>query len=451
MAEWVTLSELNALGRPDVPAPRHVFRRVILSAAALIVAVALVGVIAAQRLAETESLGDAARTADLMATALVQPVLSDALLAGDPDAVALMAAATDNRILGLTVVRVKIWDPTGRVVYSDEPRLVGQTFPLDDEEQDALADSTTIVEVSDLQAPENVFERSSGKLLEAYRPVATPSGSPLLFEAYFRYDEVTRRSGQLWQGFAAVTLGSIVLLVVLLLPVLWRLLANLRREQERRVELLQRAVDASAQERRRIAGTLHDGVVQELAALSFGLSGASRRANTAGDPELAQDIEAAAGAMRSSIGGLRTLLVDIYPQSLSTAGIVAALDDLAESLRVRGGRVEVEVEDDLGLDPAGERLVFRVAQEVLSNAARHAPGAGVVVRLVRTHDSDGTVELEVADDGPGFDVGQQLRHPLDGHFGLRVLRDVAADAGAELAVASAPGEGTRWRMRVKTA
>ena len=73
-----------------------------------------------------------------------------------------------------------------------------------------------------------------------------------------------------------------------------------------------------------------------------------------------------------------------------------------------------------------------------------------MVRLARSAAAGDTVTLEVKDDGPGFDVAEQLRHPPEGHFGLRVLRDIAAAAGAELTVASAPGEGTRWRLRVLT-
>src|SRR5216684_8361045 len=84
--------------------------------------------------------------------------------------------------------------------------------------------------------------------------------------------------------------------------------------------LLRRAVDASEEERRRIAGTLHDGAVQELAGTSFTVAGAAENAAAMGQPELAAKLTTAAGAVRASIRGLRSLLVDIYPPGLTNAG-----------------------------------------------------------------------------------------------------------------------------------
>jgi hypothetical protein len=114
-------------------------------------------------------------------------------------------------------------------------------------------------EVSNLDRPENKFERGRGKLLEVYRPVWTPAGQPLLFETYSPYQQVTQRAGQLWRGFAGITISGLLIMVALLLPILWRLLNRISGAQRQREVLLQRAVDASEEERRRIAGTLHDG------------------------------------------------------------------------------------------------------------------------------------------------------------------------------------------------
>jgi len=97
------------------------------------------------------------------------------------------------------------------------------------------------------------------------------------------------------------------------------------------------------------------------------------------------------------------------------------------------------------LDPVGERLVFRVAQECLHNITRHARASNVEVRLGRT---EGAAVLDIVDDGVGFDAQNAIADPTEGHFGLRVMADVVIDAGAELDPASAPGAGTRWRLRV---
>ncbi len=452
-SRWITVAAGARVTAEGPVRMRRVFIQVIAGALLVILAVAMVGVVAARRLAEAQAVNNAAKSADLIADAVVQPVLVDGLITGDSAALIAVDRVVRDQVLGSGIVRVKIWDPQGRVLYSDEPLLIGQTFPLGAEERDVLTNPKTRADVSDLQAPENVYERANVKLLEVYRPVWTPSGRPLLFETYFRYDDVVTRSGQLWRGFAGVTLSSILLLVVLLLPVLWRLLDRLQRSQAQREALLQRAVDASTEERRRIAGTLHDGVVQDLAATSFAVAASAERAATLGQPQLAAELRAASATVRTTIGGLRSLLVDIYPPSLASAGLAAALDDLAASLRSRGIAVTVDVpagieldsERDWEVDPEIDRLVFRIAQECLNNAARHAAASHVQVRLARTEEY---AVLDIVDDGIGFDVQQALANPADGHFGLRVMGDVANDAGAELRLASAPGLGTSWQLRV---
>ena len=443
---WIGVAHAP-VSHADEPAvrPRRVFGQVIASALAVLVAVALVGVVASRRLAEAQAVNDAARTTDLFADAVAQPALTEDLLSRDAAAVAAMDRAVRPHLAGWGLVRVKIWDAQGRIVYSDAPALIGQTYTLGQDDLAVLQHPQTRADISDLRAPENRLERGRGKLLQVYRPIWTPAGRPLLFETYAPYDTVTARTRQLWKGFGGVTLTSLLLLVVLLLPILWRLLDRLKRAQAQREALLQRAVDASIEERRRIAGALHDGVVQDLAATSFRVSGAAERASALGQSRLAEDLRAAAGTVRTSIGGLRSLLVEIYPPSLATAGLEAALTDLASSLRSRGMSVTLELAPQSGLDPAGERLVFRVAQECLNNIARHASAANVHLMLEQ---APGAVVLEIIDDGVGFDAAAALAHPADGHFGLRVLGDVASDAAAELRVSSAPGSGTAWRLRV---
>jgi signal transduction histidine kinase len=266
-----------------------------------------------------------------------------------------------------------------------------------------------------------------------------------VFETYARYDVVTSRTGQLLRGFAGITLTSLLLLVVLLMPILWRLLNRLKQSQLQREALLQRAVDASSEERRRIAGALHDGVVQDLAATSFTIGGAAEHATSLGQPGLADEVRSAADTVRASIGGLRSLLLDIYPPSLVTAGLEAALNDLASTLRARGTAVLLNIGRDTGLDAAGERLVYRVAQECLHNIARHAAATNVEVRLER---EERHVVLAINDNGVGFNAPDLLANPKEGHFGLRVLGDVVVDAGGELLLASAPGAGTHWQLRI---
>ena len=445
---WLRLSGTQARTRPERPVrPRLVVIQVIAGTLAVVIGVAVAGAFASRRVAEREAVTDAAHTADLIARQVVQPAITNGLISGNPAALAAIDRVVRHQILSPSVVRVKLWTAAGRIVYSDEKRLIGRTFPLGSQERSALARPAVHAEVSDLQRPENRFERGHGKLLEVYRPVWTPSGQPLLFETYSPYKQVTQRTGELWRGFAGITISSLLILVVLLLPILWRLLNQITSAQSQREVLLQRAVDASADERQRIAGTLHDGPVQELAATSFAVAAAAEMAADSGQQELAEMLTTAAGTVRASIRGLRSLLVDIYPPSLTTAGLVPALTDLTEVLAVRSIATHLELAEDAAarLRPAQQQLVFRIARECLRNAARHSSAHNVDVRLFRHGHS--TV-LEITDDGTGFDPAPILSNPEDGHFGLRILTDVAADAGADLLLATAPGAGCRWRLEV---
>ena len=86
-------------------------------------------------------------------------VLTDGVLTGDPDALAALDRAAESARRNSPLVRIKLWDATGRIVWSDEPLLIGEPFGLDDDERDALRDGNTLAEVSDLSAPENRYER----------------------------------------------------------------------------------------------------------------------------------------------------------------------------------------------------------------------------------------------------------------------------------------------------
>jgi signal transduction histidine kinase len=444
---WRVVSRTHPTQRPQQPVrPRRVVAQVVAGLAAVLVLVGVLGSLAAQRLAEREAVNDAAATADVLADAVITPALTDALAGGDPAAVGTMDKVVRDHVLGPRIVRVKLWSPEGKVLYADEPQLVGRTFALSEDQRAAISHPQTRAEVSDLKSSENEFE-TGGRLLEVYRPVWTPGGRELLFETYSPYDAVTLRSSQLWRGFAGVTVSSLLMLVVLTAPILWRLLRRLTEAQRHREHLLERTIEASEAERRRIAATLHDGPVQDLVASAFVAAGSAARAEASGQPRMAEDLRGLASSVRGNIRTLRSLLVDIYPPSLATSGLGTALADLAQAGAARGLQVHVDAggADDLGLGQDEERLVYRVAQECLRNSAAHAAPCTATIRLAG---EPGAVVLDVLDDGPGFDTSR-VNQPQEGHFGLRVLADLATDAGADLQVASRPGAGTHWRLVVR--
>lgn len=447
---WFEVATGSALDLTEPPLePRRVYLQVVVLSTLVVAVVAVLGAVAGREAAERQAVDDAARQADGIARVSLAPAITDGLLTSDPVAVQKLDEAVRTYIKPRGFARVKFWTAEGRIVYSDEPQLIGKTFPLGEEDRAMLdhPDAPAEAEVSDLDAPENAYEAGQGKLLEVYKPVRTPSGQSLLFEIYAPYERViTERATRLWLVFGSITLVSVLALVLLLLPVLWRLLGRLNRVQAQREAALAQAVEASTNERRRIAATLHDGVVQELAATSFVVTGAALRAEQEGQVQLGESLQEASQSVRTSIGALRSLLVEIYPPSLDRTGLVGALRALVDSPQSREVVVRLTLpEVPVRLQQADERLVYRIAQEALRNAVRHARAAHVDISLVVEEDG---VVLEVADDGRGFDAAGVLAAPPEGHFGLRLMADAVAQSRGRLLVSTAPGAGCRWRLWV---
>jgi signal transduction histidine kinase len=342
-----------------------------------------------------------------------------------------------------SLVRVKLWDADGKVIYSDEPRLQGHTYGLDPGELEALRQQRTASDISRLDKPENQFEGGYGKLLEIYVGIRAPTGQPLLFESYFRYDAVNEAGLAVWRRFAPIALGALVMLQLVQIPLAASLARRVRRQQRERESLLQHAVDASNAERRRIAGELHDGVVQQLTGVTYALD-ASRLGNPS-DAERVTVISTAAATVRDSIGALRSLLVDIYPPNLAEEGLPSALAELASTLERNGIRVELDTDGTGGLPTVTAGLLFRSAQEAVRNIAEHSQAHNVEITCAAR---DGRAMLTIDDDGVGFDHGELGEQTSGGHFGLRALSDLIADAGGRLEVRSAPGAGTKVEVEV---
>ena len=167
-------------------------------------------------------------------------------------------------VLQGSLVRVKVWTADGRIVYSDESRLIGRTFALGEDELEALRDGSTDSEISDLDEPENEYERPFEKLLEVYVGMRTTTGRPLLFEAYFRYDAVAQAGQDAVAQVRATSPGRAGGPAAGADPVRVVVGAATPATAAGPGALLPAGRDASGAERRRIAADLHDGVVQEL-------------------------------------------------------------------------------------------------------------------------------------------------------------------------------------------
>ena len=366
--------------------------------------VAVAGALVLDRVSEDEAVEEARRLATLAGRGVVEPALTDDALAGRPAALDALDVVVQERVLSDDVVRVKVWTRDGRIAYSDEPRLIGQRYQLGADEQEAFESGDTEAEVADLSKPENRFERDEGSLLEVYLPIRTPQGEPALFELYRRESAVAASGRDLLVAIAPVLVGGLLLLWLIQLPLAWRGARRLEAGARERERLLEAALESSAVERRRVAADLHDGPVQSLAGLSYGLAAAAQRAPDGTDPATVDALRDGAEAAREGIRRLRAAVVEINPGRLHDEGLAAALGDLAAPLRARGVDVRVDVPADLALPEGAEQLLYRAAGEALRNVADHAEAAHVGVRVardggradVRSAPGEGTVvELEV--------------------------------------------------------
>ena len=410
----------------------------VVSGIVVTIGVALIGVAVIQRTGRSEAIRDAKELSSFAGEGIVAPVLSDAVLQGQPAAIARLDRVVRDHVLNGSIVRVKIWSPAGRIVYSDSPALIGKTYPLGEDERKILKQGGVAAEVSDLSKPENRLDRHWDKLLEVYLPIRTRSGSPVLFESYSRYTSVAASGQRVWREFAPAIIGGLLLLELVQVPLAVRLSRRLRQGQRDREALLRRAIQASDLERRRIARDLHDGAVQDLAGISYSLAAA---AEATSDPEAVGPLTEGADAARRSVRELRSLLVEIYPPDLQRAGLAAALSDTLAQFPARGVSASLELPEGLDMPPAAEGLLFRVAQEALRNVLSHAQATSVEVAAGR---DDGIAWLSVRDDGRGFDAGGASEQS----FGLRLLRDLVEDAGGRFEVISAPGAGSFLRAEV---
>ena len=215
-------------------------------------------------------------------------------------------------------------------------------------------------------------------------------------------------------------------------------LRMMRRLEAERRRAGSAALQAQEQERARVARDLHDEVNQSLTGLLLRLEAA----RGAAPPELEEELEETKALANQAMNELLSLARQLRPTALDDLGLTAAIAGQVEQL----GRGELTTEfsaegdfSDLGDD--AQLVVYRVAQEALSNAARHSGATRVSVDLRRRQ--DGEVELEAADDGRGFAFDEAERG-----LGIAGMRERALLVGGELSIESRPGRGTTVHLSV---
>jgi signal transduction histidine kinase len=211
-------------------------------------------------------------------------------------------------------------------------------------------------------------------------------------------------------------------------------------EAERRM-LLERTVEATEEERRRIAAELHDGPIQHLAAIVFRLEGLRAPLERGDIPSQAvPTIAATQEELREEVVELRRMITQLRPPVLDQLGLEDALHDHLESVRQDSG-LDVSIRIDLAerLEPDLETVLYRVSQEALTNIVKHAGASHVWLSL---GEDDGTVTLEIRDDGVGFSPEETPTLVQDGHLGLVAMRERVETVGGSWELLASRGEGT---------
>lgn len=400
-------------------------------------AVAAGAVVLSVSLARTEALRDAEKTARAVADAIVSPLANEGLHSGDSVALATLTTSLDARVLDGSIVHLKLWEDAGEgratIVWADEKPLVDQTFAMESEVYALFGTTGTVSEISHLEKEENALERSAGQLVEVYTGVIDSAGRNLVFESYVSTEGLEDETRMLVGTFLPLSLGAVLVFALATLPLAVSLARRVDRGQQQMRRLLVNAVAASDLERKRLARNLHDGVIQDLAGIGYVLAAESQQ--RANGPDLSS-VEEVRSIVVRDIATLRDLLMDIYPPDVDEEGLPTALSHLVERLVANGAPVALDVDPDLTTRPVASRLAYQLIRELLRNSVLHSGATRITVRV---RSREGFLEFDVQDDGVGFEPGTDSP---EGHLGLRLVREMAADAGGWVTVTSAPGRGT---------
>lgn len=221
--------------------------------------------------------------------------------------------------------------------------------------------------------------------------------------------------------------------------------------QEREAQLAQlvrQLVNAQENERKRIAQELHDETGQKLTAMGMGLAAVEQQVKSAGVTPAINLVRSLRELSDQAIIELRHIMADLRPAQLDDLGLAPALRWYVnqyqtlhpdQQVSFSAGRLEQR------LPPQHETVLFRAAQEALTNIARHARARNITVALAQT---DRTVRLDVQDDGVGFDVTAPARHAAGSGLGLVGMRERVALVGGNYTVTSEPGQGTHIVIEV---
>ena len=415
------------------------------------------------------------KRAAAIATVYVESILATQLRAhtggagiGSEERAALDRVFVDGP-LRRKVVRFKLWDPDGTILYSSDSAQLGRRFVVDGLLAAAFA-GTVQSRISNLGDSDNAPEREHwSELLEVYVPLRTAANGKVNTVAEFYHStenlsrDIRAAKRHSWALVAVATAAMYLLLLGMvrradttivdqqrdLSRQLQQLRTTVAENEEMRGQLrdaVARTTALNEQFLHRVAADLHDGPAQEiaLALMRLEVLGEARYGEGARNGDTSHDFETIYRALNASLAELRNMASGLGIPKIADLSLadtirraVRDFEDKSETM------VQSEVDDALEDAPLAIRItVYRLVQESLTNGWRHARGAA---QRVRAQCAGGQALIEVADQGPGF-VPQAAFE--SGRLGLAFMRERVRMLGGMFEIASEPGCGTRILARL---
>jgi len=371
--------------------------------------------------------------------------------------------------MGKEIVSFKLWDPTGKVVYSTDQETVGQTFPIGEELSLAIQGEVSS-QISPLEAAENAPERATHtELLETYSPVRLSGTNEVIAVAeFYQTVDALNQEVVLAQRRSWLVVAGVTLVIYLLLAGFVRRASDTIEQQRttlndqisRLTELLSQNKElhdrvrraagsvATLNERilRRTGSELHDGPSQDLGLVLLKLDALIGRCEEGqAAPALVDELTSIQSSLQNAQKEIRAISTGLsLPQLAELSLQETVIRAVRAHERRTGSRVTLEVA------PIPEQAalpvkitVYRVLQESLNNAYRHASGTNQEIRVFMDGDQ---LAIEVSDQGPGFAI--QPSAAINGHLGLAGMRERVESLGGYFSVKSEVGKGTRVMARL---
>lgn len=225
-----------------------------------------------------------------------------------------------------------------------------------------------------------------------------------------------------------------------------RSLYQLLREAKSELQMLSAEMLATQElERKRIATELHDSIGSSLGSISFGMDAALMRAKSVNDPALHELLELVSLQVRSALTEVRRISQGLRPASLDDLGLISTLSWLIREFRAVHPSIALVADivlDEADIQPALRTPMFRIVQEAINNAVKHAQATKIGIFLGRTKHE---LCLEIFDDGVGFAPQEIEKREGASGIGLRGMADRITMSGGDFSLDSSPGTGTRVR------